>query len=575
MAENKKPFSVRVQDLVYNVEVGLGLRLIQGALYILLVILLMVGFTAKRFAGLKEAEAMDQAQLGRNLMEKHRLVTENIRPASMWYLIEKSRRHNPQMEQHPDIVNAPLYPALLAAGFRATRGAFVNERIPGVFTPEQWIIVPFGHLCTLFSGLLVYLLGRKLFDHRHGFWAMTSFFLSVSVWNLSVSGLNLSLLVLLGLGAWYFALCAVERRLEDDLSWRWLLLLSLSLVCAIAAVYARYIGVIVAPAVALYIGLSLHKKTSPGWAVAYLSIVALALLPWLVRNILVGGGPLGLAPYLALNGTKLFEGDSFERMLAPILSWERVLHSLGGKWLTNFGQMFDQSVRGLGEGLFTCFFLASFFFRFSRPQINLFRWCTAAGMLLFLLIAPLFGDTTQRALALFWPMALIYGLAFFFVLLQRMQFRLRILNQGLTLLFVLLAALPLILTLAPARVGPPYPPYYPPFIKHVCNLIRPNELLCTDMPWATAWYGHRDSLQLPSNIDEFYAINDSTRHISGLYFTTITRDKQYVHELLTGPYRSWFPLLEGRIPGDFPLNQGFPLNNMDQVFLTDRTRWGD
>jgi len=152
---------------------------------------------------------------------------------------------------------------------------------------------------------------------------------------------------------------------------------------------------------------------------------------------------------------------------------------------------------------------------------------------------------------------------------------LRILNQGLTLLFVLLAALPLILTLAPARVGPPYPPYYPPFIKHVCNLIRPNELLCTDMPWATAWYGHRDSLQLPSNIDEFYAINDSTRHISGLYFTTITRDKQYVHELLTGPYRSWFPLLEGRIPGDFPLNQGFPLNNMDQVFLTDRTRWGD
>ena len=43
-------------------------------------------------------------QLARNLMEKHQLVTQNIRPASMWYLIENSRQHAPQMEQHPDIV---------------------------------------------------------------------------------------------------------------------------------------------------------------------------------------------------------------------------------------------------------------------------------------------------------------------------------------------------------------------------------------------------------------------------------------------------------------------------------------
>ena len=95
------------------------------------------------------------------------------------------------------------------------------------------------------------------------------------------------------------------------------------------------------------------------------------------------------------------------------------------------------------------------------------------------------------------------------------------------------------------------------------------------MPWATAWYGNRTSLYLPASLDEFYEINDSTRHISGLYFTSLTRDKPYVRALLTGPYKSWFPILEGRIPNDFPLNQGFPLNNMDQLFLTDRTRWGE
>ena len=493
----------------------------------------------------------------------------------MWYLIENSRQHAPQMERHPDIVHPPLYPALLALGFLATRGAMTSEQITGVFTPEQWIIVPFGHLCTLLSGFLIYLLGRKLFDHRHGFWAMTAFYLSASVWNLSISGLNISLLVLLGLGAWYFALCGVARRLDDDVSRHWRLLLLLSLLCAVAAIYTRYIGVVIAPAVALYVGISLYKKGGWGWAVVYLALCLLALTPWLVRNVLVSGGPLGLAPYLALNGTKLFENDTFERMFAPVLSWGRIERALTGKWLTNFSEIYDQPLRGLGDGLFICFCLTSFFFKFGRPQVNLFRWCLAVELLLFLLIAPFFGDTTQRALALFWPLVLVYGLAFFFVLLLRLQLHLRILNQGLTIFFILLAAIPLLLIFIPPRVGPPYPPYYPPFIKHISSLVRPNELLCTDMPWATAWYGNRDSLQLPANIDEFYAINDNARHVSGLYFTTITRDRQYVHELLTGPYRSWFPLLEGRIPNDFPLTQGFPLNNMDQLFLTDRTRWGE
>ncbi len=575
MADAKKPFAVKVQDLVYNVEVGVGLRIVQGALYALMIVGLMGFFTAKRFAGLKEAEAMDQAQVARNLMEKHHLVTQNIRPASMWYLIENSRQHAPQMEQHPDIVNEPLYPALLSVGFLATRGAFASDTIAGVFPPEQWIIVPFGHLCTILSGVFVFLIGRRLFDARHGLWAMTAYYFSATVWELSVSGLNISLLMLATLGAWHFALAAVDRRQAPESSSGGIGLLVLSLLCAIAAVHTRYIGVVVAPAVALFIGLTLRKQGGVLLAVGYLAIFALALVPWLTRNLLVSGGPLGLAPFLALNGSKVFEGDTFERMLAPVLTYDRVAHTLAGKWATNFSELYDAGVRGMGEGVLTCFFLASFFFRFSKPTINLFRWSFGASLLLFLLLAPFGGATTQRAVAIFWPLALIYGLAFFFVLLHRMQYQLRILNQGLTLLVVLLTALPLLMLLVPARLSAPYPPYYPPFIKHVATLVRPHELVCTDMPWATAWYGHRDSLLLPLSMDEFYAINDNTRRISGLYFTTLTRDRAYVHDLLTGPYRNWFPINEGRVPPDFPLNQYLPLNNMDQLFLTDRTRWGE
>ena len=37
-----KPFENRIQNLVYNVDVGIGLRLIKGGLYILFILIVML-----------------------------------------------------------------------------------------------------------------------------------------------------------------------------------------------------------------------------------------------------------------------------------------------------------------------------------------------------------------------------------------------------------------------------------------------------------------------------------------------------------------------------------------------------
>ncbi|MCX6997671.1 MAG: glycosyltransferase family 39 protein [Kiritimatiellaeota bacterium] len=572
---DNRPFSARVQELVYNVEVGIGLRLIRGILYFLALGLLMLWFSGTHFKGLKEAEAMEYAQLGRNLLQTHRLQTQVIRPASMWYLIEHSRQHNPQMRAHPDIVHPPLYPALLALGFTGTRGSFEASAISGVFKPELWIIWLWGHLCTLLTGLLLFLLGRRLFDPRHGLLAATAFFLSASVWQLSISGLNLSLSVLLSVAAWYFAVVAVDRWQGGSALRRWLPFYLLALLAVTAGFYTRYSAALLVLPLALFIGFSQRKAHGWIWAAVFVGLFLAAISPWLARNILVSGGPLGLAPYLVLNDTRLFDGDAFERALAPVLQAGRIVDALEVKWLVRFAAFYAQPLRTVGEGLFICFFLTSFFFQFGRPLVNLLRWCVGLALLLLLLLAPLCGESTWRMLAIFWPLAILYGLAFLTVLVNRMQMTYRILRQGVIGLFLFLGALPLLLTLLPPREGPPYPPYHPPFVKHVSNLLKADEMICSDMPWATAWYGNRTSLYLPATLEDFYEISDSFRHISGLYFTTLTRDKPYVRQLLTGPYKSWFPILEGRVPSDFPLTQGFPLNNMDQIFLTDRTRYGE
>jgi hypothetical protein len=104
-------------------------------------------------------------------------------------------------------------------------------------------------------------------------------------------------------------------------------------------------------------------------------------------------------------------------------------------------------------------------------------------------------------------------------------------------------------------------------------MIDSDELMCSDMPWATAWYGRCNSLEIPATLDDFYEINDYIKRVSGMYITTVTRNQPYVRTLLTGKYQSWFPILEGRIPADFPLTEGFPIANRDQMFLTDRKRW--
>ena len=568
-----RPFESKIQDIVYNVDVGIGLRLIKIGLYLLFILGIMVLYTATQFRGLREAEAMDQAQVARNLMSGQGFSTKDIRPASMWYLIEHGPKH-PYMRgrPHPDIVNAPLYPAVLAAAFRALQGYFSSEATSTIYLPEQRVIMPLGHLCTLLAGALVFILARRLFDPRVALMGVTLYFLSDSVWSMSISGLGIPLATVLVLLSVLLAVIAVQAREANRPLLRWLTPFVLSALFCGLAFLTRYGLAVFAPALAVFILWS-FPLTGRRWAAIYLAIVALVAAPWLVRNVQVSGGLLGLAPYTALNGADPVLENEFERTLAPEMKVDSVAHALQVKLFTGLDRLYRGPLRSPGDGILGALFLTTFLFRFARDPVHRLRWCLAIALLGLWFLGALYGDGTARLLHVIWPFALLYGLAFFHILLERMKLTLPILRVAVVGTIGLLTAMPLVFRLLPPRVGTPYPPYFPPYITHVCRMLKPDELLCTDMPWATAWYGDRSSLLLPLTINDFYTINDYTKRVSGLYFTTLTRDRAYVRTLMTGSLRTWFPILEGRIPNDFPLTQGFPLNNMDQLFLTDRPRW--
>ena len=133
-----KPFESRIQDLVYNVDVGIGLRLIKGGLYFLV--------RLHRHAAVhRHAVPRTQGSPRRWTTPssaatwpcRDSLVTQCVRPVSMWYLIEaqrEARSDDQPSSGHP--ASAALAGAA-GAEFKVTGVSFDFNRATGPIPPSS------------------------------------------------------------------------------------------------------------------------------------------------------------------------------------------------------------------------------------------------------------------------------------------------------------------------------------------------------------------------------------------------------------------------------------------------------
>jgi hypothetical protein len=204
-------------------------------------------------------------------------------------------------------------------------------------------------------------------------------------------------------------------------------------------------------------------------------------------------------------------------------------------------------------------------------------WSFAAfGMAFFI---PRGAVSANQLHMLFLPLFGAYGMAFLLVLWNRIDLRLPGARPAFIAVVFAVTGLPMaiqLLTAPPQRVN--WPPYVPTFINSVSSWIEPDEVLCSDMPWATAWYGGRVSLLLPATVKQFITIHDYKYlggPVNGLYLTPVSGDRPWISGIAKGDYREWATFIMRTADlSRFPLQffTPLPIDN-ECVFYSNRDRW--
>ncbi len=193
---------VRIQEWIYKLEVGEGTRLIRLLLAILALLALVALYDLREYKNFSTAEAMDSAQLARNIAEGKGFTTLFIRPFSIHLVeqrqIEVAQRTNDfalLKSGHPDLANPPVYPTLLAGLMKVLPFQWdIKAGIPFSRYQPEVLIALFNQALFVVAIVLVFRLALRLFDATVAWISVLVLAGSDLFWRFSVSGLSTMLL---------------------------------------------------------------------------------------------------------------------------------------------------------------------------------------------------------------------------------------------------------------------------------------------------------------------------------------------------------------------------------------------
>lgn len=602
------PQSPFLQLLIHKLTGGAGSRYQRYIALMAGVLALAMLYDLRAYQNLATVEAMDSAQLARNLAEGRGYTTFFLRPFSLYLMQQQAAAHPPDARAagpsdpariqagHPDLYNPPVYPLALAGLMKVLPFDYaVNLKKPfwknkGMFWRYQpdFFIALFNQALLLLVVGLTFFLAKNLFGSEVAWMAALLVLGCELLWRFSVSGLSTLLLLTIFLGLTLVLLKMERAARESPPRPRGLLMLAIALgvLTGLGALTQYAFGWTLIPVLVF-----LFFFSGPGRSrhvLAALAAFLLVLTPWILRNEVVSGTPLGAAGYAVVEGTGAFPQFQLERSVHPELGHALRLNLYMQKFFGNLrGILTGDLLKTAGGWVFALFFVG-LFLRFRGTSIRRLRYFLLMCLAVFVVVQAL-GRTqlselspeinSENLLVLLVPLMFIFGVSVFFTLLEGLTLPLAFMRPLIIAGFAALACLPLVFTLLlPSKSPVVYPPYFPPKIQQCAGWMQPEELMMSDVPWAVAWYGQRQCLWLTLDAqDDFFAVN-ALKPVRALYLTPLTMDGKFVSEWMRASKRSWGQfvlqtLIDKQVPDLFPLAKAPEGFLPDQLFLTDRQRW--
>lgn len=562
-----------LQETVRDIDSGLAARIIKISMVAVVLAGIVVLYFLFHFKGLGTEAAMDQAQLARSLVSGEGFTTRYIRPLAIQQLTDSGRKI--PADHFPEVHNAPLFPMLEAAALFPFR-KHLDMAPTDTLAKGDRVAAGLGILLLLIGVLVWYFVARRLFDHELALLAAGLLLVTDLMWQYALAGLpQLLLIILFGL----VTLCSFDAlRAEEQERSALSVILRLALAAFLLGLMALTHGVatFLLPGFLAFCLISFRERV----AATFVSLVVFltTVLPWLAHNYLTCGNPLGIAVYTALAGAGVTEEAVMRGVNTGL--------SLGGGMATKFRTgLTDQAAHlweYMGLNIVAVAALMAVMHPFRNPTAALWRWIViimwvgvTVGMTLFGVKEAVSGNQLH---IVFLPAFLLYGLAFLLVLWNRLNISLKALRIVFLSALFLLAAAPMLLRfIAGAQAKIQWPPYVPPFISVLQKWYQPKEILCSDMPWAVAWYANRKCLLLPETVRQFNQISDFGvlgTPIVGLYLTPVSGGQDFL-SLIKGPYKEWGPVIMRTVNlNDFLLKSFTPLPvDGECILYADRERW--
>lgn len=497
------------------------------------------------FRGLNTPEAMDQAQVARQIARGEGQTTKFFRPIDI--IDQHNALHRKQVEQEslsfnalPDTYNAPLHTRVLALALKITGyDRFENKRmdaeVSNIYGGDR-VVAATSMLFFLISLVLAYFLFSSLFDEVLGSTVVAFMGLSQLMLQFAVSGLAQPMLMSLLLTAAFFICRAVK---QNDRSSLFMTLLNNAVVFSLLVLLAlgHSIGTWVLLGYIIFSAfwfrpIGLHAVV--GTFFLFIGVC----LPEYLQAVPMGG----VVTKFLHSIYSAFGSDNLELLLRSS-SDAAVPFSNSMFFLRALGYLFDMLSNVytyMGGIVVTFFFLLALFNRYKRRETEGLKWaiflmwlCVCGGMTCF---GQSGEKNSSQLFIIFAPFFAAYGTSLVFNALGRLQLGTDFAAaRALTIFFLILVSSGSFMFKLPQELGfsiltsargiPQYPPYYPAALNgKLYDMTNKDDIIVTDQPWAVAWYTDRKALWLPRTIDTYVKdlepiMRDGGQEVQGFLIT--------------------------------------------------------